>query len=148
LSADTYWLLQPRSKNAVKLSAILAYLLVKIPGPGQIDVMWTCCRSPIGHKGLWSANIHRPWDKYEITTKTEAAVADIISAPGEGKRTSEDKDFDEATWAVKHNCADGTVNLVNASNTSAMLNYASWPGFKGILTTGRMDFLMERKLPE
>ncbi len=57
LPPASYWLLQPRANNAVTLSAILKFLLEKIPGREHIDVMWTCCRSPIGQPGLWSAKI-------------------------------------------------------------------------------------------
>jgi hypothetical protein len=148
MNAANYWLLQPRGQNAVTLSAILDYLTRKIlgnddiPGNDHIDVMWTCCRSPIGLKGLWSAAIRSPWEAYVLKSRQKD---DIIRDPAES---------DEKFTINRHIVADGVVTLVQASDTSAMLNPNTWVGLEtreapdGVLPAGRMDFLTERKLPD
>jgi len=43
-----HWLLQPKLAFASSLTGILAYLQAMMPG--QLDVFWTCCRSPINQQ--------------------------------------------------------------------------------------------------
>jgi len=144
LPASTYWLLQPRANNAVTLSAILAYLRKVIPGTDQIDVMWTCCRSPIGTRGLWRSEIHSPFEAY--TTVGTSSTEDVSDPETNG----------EGFKLNKHTCADGTVTLVQASDTSKMLNWGTWIGLKtGIAPAGELpvgnlvgEAMVGRKLPD
>lgn len=142
LPAGTYWLLQPRGDNAVTLSAILDYLVRIIPGTDHIDVMWTCCRSPIGLKGLWSAGIRRPWEAYTLSTRTDGDVIGDPMQNGEGFRIN------------RHIEAEGVVTLVQASDKAKMLNRNTWVGLStaaapgGVLKKGQMTFVTDQKLPE
>jgi hypothetical protein len=140
LPSKNYWLLQPKGKNAVTLSAILAYLLVKIPGPEHIDVMWTCCRSPIGGVSDMIVEIHSPFTAYEFKRKEGTKIAEPKQA-GQG-------------WTInKHHCAEGTVTLVQGSKWSTLKNAETWPGMPstssntGILKNGELDFLINLPLP-
>lgn len=142
MAPGTYWLLQPRANNAVTLSAILDYLARTIPGNDHIDVMWTCCRSPVGLKGLWSAGIRRPWDAYVLSTRGDA---DVIGDPMQGG---------EGFKLNRHIEADGVVTLVQASNKAEMLNRNTWVGLTtaaapgGVLGVGQLTFVTDQKLPE
>lgn len=144
MKPKTYWLLQPRANNAVKLSAILTYLRTKIPAPTQIDVFWTCCRSPIGQPGLFRSSITAPFDAYTKVAKT--STGEVILDPLSSK---------EGFQVNKHNCADGTVTLVRASDSSRMLNFDTWVGLKtgiapdGVLPEGNElgQIMVGRALP-
>lgn len=142
LPAGNYWLLQPRGSNAVTLSAILGYLVRTIPGTDHIDVMGTCCRSPIGQKGLWTAAIRRPWDAYTLSWRTNADVIGDPMQNGEGFKIN------------RHIEADGVVTLVQASDKAAMLNRNTWVGLEtaaapgGVLAEGKLTFVTDQKLPK
>jgi len=128
LPASTYWLLQPRANNAVKLSAILNYLLVKIPGDDHIDVIWTCCRSPIGQPGLWSAEIDLSTETYTVKKKLKG---DTVSDPLKPHDFKDNRSTEGYISHNKHNFAEGTVTLVNGSDTATMLSRATWVGYRG-----------------
>jgi hypothetical protein len=157
LPAATYWLLQPRANNAVTLSAIIKYLLVKIPGQDQIDVVWTCCRSPIGQPGLWSARVDLATETYSVQTKTSAEkIGDPLEMADFGDGSKEGFKINRFT------AADGAVTLVNASDTEEMLNRATWVGFRGgkiervVLPEGNLEkqgevlahYVINQKLPK
>jgi len=126
----------------VTLSGILEYLSRTIPGRDHIDVMWTCCRSPIGQKGMWSAEIKSPWAAYEIKTKKD------------GEDIQDPAASEEKFKIIRQIQADGTVTLVRASDRAMMLSRDTWVGIStpiapgGVLRDGAADFLINRKLPD
>jgi hypothetical protein len=145
--AESCWLLQPRDKNAVTLSGIVAYLLTRegIPAEEPIEILWTCCRSPIGELGRWTTEMHRPWT--ELILKERAGSISTLE-PILDPESTDPLRRTETDWkANRFITAEGVVSLVRASDTSAMTNWASWPGINGTYD-GRMEFVVNQKLPE
>jgi len=140
-TAGSCYLLQPRHNNAVTLSAILEYLRKKIPGE-NIEVLWTCCRSPIGEPGTWTASIKSPFTQYVLAQSTKTKEA-ILDPEVEAADIKKDKEIEAA---LRFDCAEGTVTLMKASD-NAMTVWGTWPGIHGVYKGG-MDFVLGQKLPE
>lgn len=146
--AASYWLFQPRGKNAVALSGILRHLRNAIPGHEAIEVRWTCCRSPIGQKGVDKAKISRPWTQYVLTTETDDTkvlalepIADPVNDGGLDARAG------ERDWqSYKFWDSPGVATLVQASETAKMTLWDTWPGINGVLP-GTSAWMTERPLP-
>lgn len=140
--ASQYWLLQPRLRNTVPLSAILTYLAETIPGQEAIEVRWTCCRSPIGKMSEKKMTIHAPYTDYKESAVSSPNVIADPSAP---------HDFDEGMSSekfvvFKYTGAKGTVTLAQASDPGPLVNVGTWPGIDGVANAN--SFVLSSGLPK
>ena len=140
-NANSYWLLQPRDRNSVPLSAVLAYLRQKF-GNEQVDVWWTCCRSPIGDRTMERTNYDKAANQYRIVPSSNATDSKKISAPlaipptpdqAPSMPTKEEESHGILSLGpIQHtNCTGGVISLW-AGNDNALTLAGSWPGIGGV----------------
>jgi hypothetical protein len=117
--AQRHYLLQPRYNFATPLSAILDYLRQVLGG--QLEVCWTCCRSPIHEVAI--GKVEYKGGKVEITKY--GAGKSPTPAPDE-KPTGADAMMVQA--AVKLTGAGGGVTLLCATEGAVADKDSTWPG--------------------
>jgi hypothetical protein len=132
-SPSSYWILQPKGDKITKLSSILEHLRTVIGAGVHIDVLWTCCRSPVGSIGNTKASVNADATGYITSNRPSSA---IIADP-----------------SPNYSKADGAVTLVQASKP-AIYNPSTWQGMKReavVYLTEEEDkksFMTHLKLPD
>jgi hypothetical protein len=127
--AQHHILLQPRYNFATPLSGILRYLK-KVLG-GELEVCWTCCRSPIHEVSV--GKVEYKGGQVQITLFGQGRKP--TAAPDE-KPTGEDATMVQA--AVKQTEAGGCVTWICATEAALANKDSTWPGPIGSAPKGGM----------